>query len=267
MARVISIVSGKGGVGKTTVACYLSRALSKLNKRVLVIDGDYSLNNLDITFGTDCNPNYDLSDFLQGRCRLKQALISDPVSRDVMILTSDRTPVGANGTEYLKAGLTSFLRVFDYILIDAPAGIDEGFLRAVDVSNEALVVTTPYPPSLRDADKVISLLEGNKIDKISVLVNRARPDLMIDGRCFSVLQIQDLLCRKIVGVIPEDDALLTSNGGDIKKHTRAYKALLETAKNIDTGKIKITPPKVGFSGLLGNLKKGGILNNYDIQKQ
>ena len=125
--KKISIVSGKGGVGKTTVVALVARALAKLKYRVLVIDGDYSLNNLDITLGVNYNPNYDLSDYLLGRCRLSQILISDPNSQNVSILTSDKTPLNIERPELLKVGLNSLSRLYDFILIDAPAGVDRVF--------------------------------------------------------------------------------------------------------------------------------------------
>ncbi len=241
--KKISIVSGKGGVGKTTVVALVARALAKLKYRVLVIDGDYSLNNLDITLGVNCNPNYDLSDYLLGRCRLSQILISDPNSQNVSILTSDKTPLNIERPELLKVGLNSLSRLYDFILIDAPAGVDEGFYRAVDLSDEVILVTTTFSTSIRDADKVISILEGLKIQKISLVLNMVRADLIAKAKSLSVLDVQNLLGRTIIGVIPYDDEILTLQGETLKKTAVSSKAFIELAKNLTIDKPKITLPK------------------------
>lgn len=241
--RKISVVSGKGGVGKTTVVSQVARALAKLKYRVLVIDGDYSLNNLDITLGVDTNPNYDLIDYLLGRCRISQVLVDDPNLKNVSILTSDKTPLDAERPELLKVGLNSLSRLYDFVLIDAPAGVDDGFYRAVDLADEVLLVTTTYPTSIRDADKVIGILEGLKVKKINLVINKVRADLIAKDKSLSVLDVQNLLGRGVVGVIPYDDEILTLQGEILKKSAISNKAFIELAKNLTLDKPKITLPK------------------------
>lgn len=256
MTRKIVIASGKGGVGKTTVASYVGRFLSKMGKRVLIIDADFGLNNLDMTLGAECFNGYDLYDVLEGNCRLKQALVLDRFEKDLMILSSDKITATADySSQTVKAALMALGRLFDYILIDAPAGIDDGFLRAVELGDEAIVVTTTYPTGLRDADKVITLIESYHIDKIHLVINKARGDLMYRGKCLSVLETEELLKRRAIGVIPDDDAILIGNGDKLSRSSRAYGAFKLTAENLEKNTYKVIDPTRRYSGFFGSIKR------------
>lgn len=205
MGRKISIVSGKGGVGKTTVACGLALALAKNGSSVCLVDLDVGLNNLDVLLGMENRVVYDLGDCLQGRCRLKQALVNDPSFENLYLLPSIRfseEPLEPLEVKHITDKLAS---VFDFVLIDAPAGTGENFELAVSAGNEAIVVVTPHTASLRDADKVISILKGTHMENVSLVVNRIRGDMVARKEMLSHTQIERLLKTSLLGVIPESD--------------------------------------------------------------
>ena len=178
MARKIVVTSGKGGVGKTTVASSLAVALAKKGERVVLCDADLGLNNVDVVTGVENLVTYDLVDVIEGRCRAKQALVLHPDIPNLHILTSSHSmPERYVSPQPFKLVLDALSPQFDYILIDCPAGIDEGFHRAVAAANEAIVVTTPHISALRDADKVITLSTciydyGKNVDTRLVVVGR-----------------------------------------------------------------------------------------------
>ena len=209
MSRVIVVTSGKGGVGKTTVCANLGLNLAKKNHRVCVVDMDIGLNNLDVVLGMETRVLYSMQDVLDGKCRLRQALVQDTTYPMLYLLSSGNVANNLSiRPEYIKAVIDELKTIFDYILIDCPAGIDAGFNRAVICAEEALVVTTPQIPSLRDADKVVTILHGYNLSSIKFVVNRARGDLVIDKLMLDVYDISKALKIEFGGVIPEDDYII-----------------------------------------------------------
>lgn len=256
MARSISVVSGKGGVGKTTVAHNLAKAFAELNLKVLVVDGDFGLNNLDLSFGMEDKVVYDLCDVLNGRCRLKQALIKVERYNSLYILPSNKLyDTQFYSSQTIKASITVISKLFDYIIIDSPAGIDDGFERAVNCSDESLVVINSVPSSLRDADKVISAVKSLGVEKIGIVINRLRGDLVLDGAILSPDNIYELLQYEVLGVIPEDDALLTESTSELLKRSQAKKAFNMLAKKVHTGKGGLFDATKKYKGFSGSIRR------------
>ena len=187
MARKIVITSGKGGVGKTTLCANLGLSLANQGYRVALIDVDFGLNNLDVVLGVENKVVYDMLDLLEGRCRISQALVTVNKRKNLYVLPSNSLVSNAEiSGQNIKLILESLNHTFDFILVDSPAGIDFGFHRAVSACDEAIVVTTPSLPSLRDADKVLSILHSYKPKSIGLVVNRARGDLIMNAPGLSV---------------------------------------------------------------------------------
>lgn len=234
--RKIVITSGKGGVGKTTVTATLGRKLSELGYRVVLVDGDVGLNNLDVVTGIESRVVYDIGDVLLGKCRAYQALVSDsestmkvlPSSRDSSIITA----------QAFRGVIDGFID-FDFVIIDCPAGIEHGFHRAVSAADEAIVVTTPSASAIRDADKVISLLASYRLSDVSLLVNRVRADMVARGEMIGAAEVGALLHTAPIGVIPEDDCItLYQQLGKVPDFAISEKAYRALAQNVaDSTKI------------------------------
>ena len=206
MARKIVITSGKGGVGKTTVTTNLGVALSNLNLKVLILDVDFGLNNLDVVMGVENRVVYDVIDVLKGKCRAKQALIQDFFNPQLYVLPSVHSVNNFNITsEQINFIISQIESMFDYILIDCPAGIEIGFHRAVKCADEAIVVTTPHISAIRDADKVLTLLNSYNLNSVKILINRVRGDLIVNGEMFNENTIKEYLNADLIGVVPDDD--------------------------------------------------------------
>lgn len=250
MARKIVITSGKGGVGKTTVAVNLAVALSQKGERVVLCDADFGLNNVDLAAGVENLVCYDVVDVIEGRCRAKQALVQHPEHGNLYILSSTHAaPERYVSPQSLRLVLDGLSATFDYIIIDCPAGIDDGFHRAVASANEALVVTVPSATSVRDADKVISLLKSYDLQKISLIVNRVRGEMLAAGKILSPLEIEELLKIPLIGVLPEDEKVYLGEEASEKKE---YKLL---AQYIRTEKKKLLDPAQKYRGVWGGVKR------------
>lgn len=250
MARKIVITSGKGGVGKTTVAVNLAAQLSKKGQRVVLCDGDFGLNNVDVAAGVESLVSYDIIDAIEGRCRAKQALVKHPRYGNLYLLTSSHSsPERYVSPQAVKVVLDALAPNFDFILIDCPAGIDDGFHRAVATADEAIVVTTPHISALRDADKIITMLKSYRLTELSVAVNMLRGDLLLSGDCLSPKEIAELLKTPLLGVLPEEYRIY---GGDLTDIHSAFKIL---ANNLLTGKRRLYDTTKKYSGLLGNIRR------------
>jgi len=216
MDKVIVITSGKGGVGKTTTTANLGTALALLGKKVVLVDTDIGLRNLDVVLGLENRIVYDLVDVIEGTCRLKQALVKDKRFEGVYLLpaaqTRDKTAV--NQEQMIK--LVDMLKEeFDYILIDCPAGIEHGFRNAIAGADEAIVVTTPQIAAVRDADRIIGLLEANDLNSPKLIVNRIEPDMVRKGDMMTIDDIVGILAIDLIGVVPDDQSIVVStNKGD-----------------------------------------------------
>jgi len=216
MARVIVITSGKGGVGKTTTTWNIGMALARLGHNTLLVDADVGLRNLDLLLGLENRIIYTGLDVLAETCRLEQALITDKRQSKLTFfpLSSNqaKTPITKSQIQKLVHLLE---KKYDFILIDSPAGIDDGFQTAVMPAQEAIVVVTPEVPSIRDADKVIGILVAQDIKKISLLVNRIRPKMVKTDDMMSIDDVKNILGVPLVGVIPDSEqVIIASNRGE-----------------------------------------------------
>ena len=256
MAKTLVITSGKGGVGKSTLSCFLGAKICEMGKRCVVCDLDLGLNNLDIIMGVEEKVVYDLGDAIEGRCRASQALIECPSAKNLYLLSSNHTENRNLSGQSIKLLFEGLKNHFDYVIFDCPAGIDVGFHRAVAACNEAIVVVTPFLSSLRDADKVLSILRSYNLKDIRLVVNMARGDLMANSECLSVNEIENLLKTTILGVIPYDDNLLSSSNCYIDNSTPSGKAFYKLARSLISGKIKYTNPTKKYSGVIGSIRRG-----------
>ena len=257
MARKIVITSGKGGVGKTTITANLGVMLSAMGLRVVLIDIDFGLNNLDVVMGVENKVLYDMFDVIDGRCRTRQALISVGEKKNLYVLPSGgaRNYYNVSG-QSVKLLIDNIEPLFDYVLIDCPAGIDLGFHRAVSCADEAIVVTTPNLTSLRDADKVTSILKSYKLNSVGLIVNKARGDLMVSEKMMLPNDIVGLLKTELIGVVPESDIVLLSSGVSMPKNSDVYKAFKILSQNIHKGCRKIYDVTKKYSGVIGSIRRG-----------
>lgn len=187
MSEVIVITSGKGGVGKTTTTANIGTGLAKLGKKVVMIDTDIGLRNLDVVMGLENRIVYNLVDIVEGNCRLKQALIKDKRYSNLFLLPSAQTrDKSAVSPEQMRKLVDELRKDFDYILLDCPAGIEQGFKNAIAGADRAIIVTTPEVSAIRDADRIIGLLEAEELKKIELVINRIRMDMVKRGDMMSV---------------------------------------------------------------------------------
>ena len=217
MSEVIVITSGKGGVGKTTTAANIGIGLAKLDKKVVLVDTDIGLRNLDVVIGLENRIVYNLVDVIESNCRLKQALIRDKRYENLYLLPSAQTRDKTCITpEQMKKLCEDLEEEFEYILLDCPAGIEQGFKNAVAGARKAIVVTTPEVSAIRDADRIIGLLEANDLrDSISLIINRVRVDMVKRGEMMSVDDVVDILAVDLLGVIPDDEqVVISTNQGE-----------------------------------------------------
>ena len=211
MSEVIVITSGKGGVGKTTTTANVGTGLAQLNKKVVLIDTDIGLRNLDVVMGLENRIVYNLVDVIEGNCRMKQALIKDKRYPNLCLLPSAQTRDKTAVTPDQMVKITEELREeFDYILLDCPAGIEQGFKNAIAGADRALVVTTPEVSAIRDADRIIGLLEANEVKKTELIVNRLRMDMVKRGDMMSIADVTDILAIDLIGAVPDDEQIVVS---------------------------------------------------------
>ena len=211
MSEVIVITSGKGGVGKTTTSANVGTGLAILGKRVVLIDTDIGLRNLDVVMGLENRIVYNLVDVVEGNCRMKQALIRDKRYPNLYLLPSAQTRDKSAVTPEQMTKLADDLRdEFDYILLDCPAGIEQCFWNAVSGADRALVVTTPEVSAIRDADRIIGLLEAAQMREIDLIVNRIRMDMVRRGDMMSIDDVIDILAVNIIGAVPDDESIVIS---------------------------------------------------------
>jgi septum site-determining protein MinD len=214
-AKVITIASGKGGVGKTTSVANIAVALAMHGQRVTCIDGDIGLRNLDVVLGLENRIVYDLVDAIEGRCRLRQAMIRDKRMPELFLIpaaqTRDKTAVSPSDMVRLCDELRSEV---DWILIDSPAGIERGFKNAVAPADRVLVMTNPEVSAVRDADRVIGILEAEGKGPAALIINRLNPAMVRRGDMLSVEDVLDLLAIDLIGIVPEDEnVIVASNKG------------------------------------------------------
>lgn len=212
MGEVIVITSGKGGVGKTTTTANLGSALAMQGKKVVLVDTDIGLRNLDVVMGLENRIVYDIVDVVEEKCKLRQALIKDKRFQELFLLPAAQTRDKSAVNEEQMRELTKKLKEeFDYILIDCPAGIEQGFKNAIAGADRAVVVTTAEISAIRDADRIIGLLESSEIKNPELVVNRIKPSMIRRGEMMDVADIVDLLSIELIGVVPDDEFVVTRN--------------------------------------------------------
>ncbi len=258
MGEVIVITSGKGGVGKTTTTANVGTGLAMLNKKVVLIDTDIGLRTMDVVMGLENRIVYNLVDVVENNCRIKQALIKDKRYSNLYLLpsaqTKDKTAVSP---EQMKKLADALREEFDYILLDCPAGIEQGFKNAIAGADRALVVTTPEVSAVRDADRIIGLLEANEIKQTHLIVNRLRADMVREGNMMSSDDVVEILAVDLIGVVPDDEQIVIStNNGEplVGSETKAGQAYMNICHRVLGEEVPFLDLKIK-SGFFGKLKK------------
>ena len=238
-AKVITVTSGKGGVGKTTTTANLSVALAQLGKKVACIDADIGLRNLDVVMGLENRIVYDLVDIVEGRAKLRQAMIKDKRLKEDLYLipaaqTRDKTAVSPSDMVRL---VDEVKQLVDYVVIDSPAGIERGFRNALAPADIVVIVTNPEVSSVRDADRIIGLIEAENKGPGQLVVNRVKPEMIKRGDMLSPEDIIDILALKLVGLVPEDERILISSnqGAPVAltpEESKAGQAFVNIAKRL-----------------------------------
>lgn len=236
MSEVIVITSDKGGVGKTTTTANVGTGLAKEGKKVVLIDTDIGLRNLDVVMGLENRIVYNLVDVIEGTCRLKQALIRDKRYENLYLLpsaqTKDKTAISPGQMKKLTSELKE---EFDYILLDCPAGIEQGFMNAIAGADRAVIVTTPEVSAIRDADRIIGLLEANHLNKMELIINRIRIDMVKHGDMMTVDDVTEILSVPLIGALPDDEqVVIGTNQGEpvIGLDSKAGTAYMNICKRI-----------------------------------
>ncbi|GAP97510.1 septum site-determining protein MinD [Leptolyngbya sp. NIES-2104] len=255
MARIIVITSGKGGVGKTTTTANLGMALAKRRRKVAVIDADFGLRNLDLLLGLENRVVYTAVEVLAGQCRLEQALVKDKRFQNLVLLPAAQNRTKEAVTpDQMRQLVNALSRVYEYILIDCPAGIEMGFQNAIAAAREAIIVTTPEIAAVRDGDRVIGLLEANNIKRINLIVNRIRPNMVQANDMMSVEDVQEILAVQLLGVVPDDEKVIVStNKGEplVLSETpslaaTAFDNIVRRLEGERVPLMNLEPPKEGF---------------------
>jgi septum site-determining protein MinD len=223
--RAIVITSGKGGVGKTTVTANLGSVLAQSGCKVCMIDADIGLRNLDVVLGLENRIVYNLVDVIAGRCRLKQALIRDKRNENLYLLPASQSDdKNSVEPEQMKRLCQDIKKEFDYLLIDCPAGIEQGFRNAVAGANQAVIVTTPEVSAIRDADRIIGLLHAQQIET-QLIINRLNSELVRRGDMLDQQDVIDILAIELLGIVPEDQGIVIStNKGNPAAFSEEYEA-------------------------------------------
>lgn len=260
--RRIVVTSGKGGVGKTTTTANLGAALAKRGMRVVLVDADIGLRNLDLVLGLEKRIVFDLVEVAEGRCQLRQALIKDKRFESLAILPAAQTRDKDAITEaQFEAIVAQAAEQADYVLIDCPAGIEGGFRNAVAGAKEAIIVTTPEVSAIRDADRVVGKLNDRGLP-MRLIVNRLRPEMVRTGDMLSVEDVCEILAIELVGVVPDDAEVIdTTNRGEpivLDPNARLGVIYDKIARRLEGEMVPFTSfDSQGFFGkLLGALKAG-----------
>lgn len=262
MSEVIVITSGKGGVGKTTTTANVGTGLAMFDKKVIMIDTDIGLRNLDVVMGLENRIVYNLVDVVEGKCRMKQAMIKHKKYQNLCLLPSAQTrDKDAVTPEQMKKLIDELREEFDYVLLDCPAGIEQGFKNAIAGADRALVVTTPEVSAIRDADRVVGILEANEMKKIDLIINRIRMDMVNRGDMLKVEDVNDILSLNLIGVIPDDEQIVIStNQGEplVGSDCMAGQAYMNICKRVmgeEVPFLDLNEKKGMMSKLKGMFKK------------
>lgn len=260
MGEAIVITSGKGGVGKTTTTANIGTALAAMGKKVVVVDGDTGLRNLDVLMGLENRIVFTIIDVIEERCRLKQALIKDKRFNNLYLLptaqTRDKDDISI---ENMKKIVDELKDEFDYVILDCPAGIEQGFENAVVGADRAIIVVNPELTSVRDADRVIGKLDAKGLDRHELVVNRLNYEMTKKGDMLDVNDILDSLAIKLIGVVPDDKSITVStNKGEpivLDEKATAGQAFKNIAKRITGENIPFMSLEDADTGFIHSLKK------------
>jgi septum site-determining protein MinD len=258
-ATIVTITSGKGGVGKTTTTANLGVALAMLGQRVVTLDADIGLRNLDVVMGLENRIVYDLVDAVEGHCRLRQALIRDKRLSELYLLPAAQTRDKTAVTPQQMVDLCDQLRPeFDFVLIDSPAGIEQGYRNAVAPADRVLIVTTPEVSAVRDADRIVGLVEADEKSSPSLIINRLDPAMVRRGQMLSTVDVVEILAIDLIGIIPEDkEIIISTNRGTpvvLDGKTPSGQAFRNVAGRLMGQEIPFMPIKES-SGVLNHLAR------------
>jgi septum site-determining protein MinD len=256
--KTIVVTSGKGGVGKTTTVANLGTTLAKSQHSVVMIDTDIGLRNLDVVMGLENRIVYNLVDVIEGKCRKEQAMIRDRKLSNLFIIPAAQTREKNSVTpEQMKELCSKLAEEFDFVFIDCPAGIEQGFKNAIAGADNALVVTTPEVSAIRDADRVIGLLEAAMLTNISLIINRLNAKMVKKGDMMSTDDIISLLSVPLLGVVPEsDEVVVSTNRGVPLVHDRSSKAgaaFRRIAARLNGENLP--PDEIDSNGFFGRMKR------------
>ena len=258
--RVIVVTSGKGGVGKTTSTANIGTALAKNGAKVALIDTDIGLRNLDLLMGLENRIVYTIIDVVEERCKLNQALVKDKKNPNLVLLAAAQTrDKSALSSEQMADICNRLKEEYDFILVDSPAGIEQGFQNAIAGATEAIIVTTPEMSAVRDADRIIGLLEAKEeIVSYKLLLNRVRPAMMKANDMMDINDVLDILSVKLLGIIPEDENIIIStNKGEPIVHMEnakagiAYSNVAKRVQGEDVPFMNLEPEKTWVDKLKG----------------
>lgn len=261
MSRIIVTTSGKGGVGKTTTTANLGMALARLGRQVALVDADFGLRNLDLLLGLENRIVYTAIEVVSGECRLEQALVKDKREPKLVLLpAAQNRNKEAISPDQMKQLIGSLTNAHDYIIVDCPAGIEMGFKNAIAAAEEAIIVTTPEIAAVRDADRVVGLLEAHGVKQIQLIVNRLRPTMVQANDMMSVQDVQELLAISLLGVVPEDERVIVStNRGEplvlAEEPSLAGKAFDNIARRLEGEKVEFLDLHPVHEGFLARLRK------------
>jgi len=257
-AKVLTITSGKGGVGKTTATANLSVALAARGQRVVAIDADIGLRNLDMVMGLENRIVYDLVDVVEGRCRLRQAMVRDKRLSDLYLLPAAQTRDKTAVQPEQMVEVCDMLRAdFDFVLIDSPAGIEQGYRNAVEPADEALVITTPEVSAVRDADRIIGLLEAAEKGSPRLIINRLRPEMVRRQEMLGIEDVLDVLAVDLLGIVPEDEQVIVATN---RGHPLALNGQTPAGKAFGNIAARLLGEEVPFmslakEGLFGRIRR------------
>jgi septum site-determining protein MinD len=259
--RVVTITSGKGGVGKTTTTANLGTALAIMGRKVVVIDADIGLRNLDVVLGLENRIVYDLVDVVEGRAKLRQALIRDKHYPDLCLLPAAQTrDKNAVNPDQMAALTNQLAQDFEFVIVDSPAGIEQGFRNAIAGADLVLIVTTPEVSAVRDADRIIGLVEAAELPTPRLILNRIKPAMVRRGDMMGVEDVKDILAIDIIGIVPEDESVVVStNRGEavvFDHQSRAGTAFNNLARRLlgeDVPFLPLDEPTPARQGLMARL--------------